>query len=460
MRIVRLFAVTGLLAAYMLLATPAMAPEPSDSALDPEIQQIISQIDAGQIDSSIQTLAGFGTRNSCSDNSGAPPGIGAARDWIQSQFAAIPGLQVALDSFDTTFCGSTQTIQNVIAWIPGNGHPDRIMVIGGHYDSRTINSVDGVSPAPGANDSGSQTALVLEAARVMAGHSYDATIVFAAWAGEEQGLHGSSAFVRNNYTRYFPTGAIEFNLNCDIVGGDNTVNDAAALQQFRLYSPGTPREISAGAEGSTDNTSPSRDLMRFVGDWGSRYVPEMTMLPMLREDRPGRGGDHESFIAGAIPGVRFIEPAENLNHQHSPNDLYDFVTPSYTARVARVMVAVASSLARAPAPPQSFSAGLTDADTVNLTWDVPATGPDVDHYAIAARVATENFYRNRFVATGTSATARITEDLGVPPGADFFISVAAVDTAGHESLFAYPEYRCNSEGCVIPDFAFDVTATR
>jgi hypothetical protein len=77
----------------------------------------------------------------------------------------------------------------------GQWHPNRLIVIGGHYDSRTTNNLDGVSPAPGANDSGSQTALVLEAARVMAGHVFDATVVFADWSGEEQGLLGSAAFV-------------------------------------------------------------------------------------------------------------------------------------------------------------------------------------------------------------------------------------------------------------------------
>ena len=132
--------------------------------------------------------------------------------------------------------GTTRTLQNVIAWIPGSGHPNRLIVIGGHYDSRTTNGLDGVSPAPGANDSGSQTALVLEAARVMAGHVFDATVVFADWSGEEQGLHGSEAFVQH-YRDYFPNGTLELNLNSDIVGGDNTVNNATTLQQFRPIFP-------------------------------------------------------------------------------------------------------------------------------------------------------------------------------------------------------------------------------
>lgn len=438
---------------------PARAPQ---ALLDPDILLMVSQVSDSIVATNIQTLVNFGTRNTCSDNSGASPGIGAARNWIQSQFAALPGVQVRLDPWTYTGCGGTRTLHNVIAWIPGTGHPNRLIVIGGHYDSRNTNVTDGVGLAPGANDSGSQTAAVLEAARVMAGHTFDATIVFAAWSGEEQGLYGSAAFVNTNYRNYFPNGTIEFNLTCDIVGGDNTVNSGTALQQFRLFSPGTAREISSTAVGSTDDTSPSRGVMRHIGYWGGSYVPTMAMLPQLREDRPSRGSDHKSFIAQSIPGVRFIDVNENLNHQHTTNDLYTFVTPAYAARIAQVVLATAASLSRAPTPPRSVTAQRLSSSLVKLTWSAPASGPAVDHYVISARPITENFYRTRFAVAGTatSATARVVEDLGLPSGSTYFVSVAAVDVAGHESLYGYPEYRCSSSGCVVQSGSTNVTATR
>ena len=139
----------------------------------------------------------------------------------------------------------------------------------------------------------------------MAGHVFDATVVFADWSGEEQGLRGSSFFVQH-YRDYFPNGTLELNFNSDIVGGDNAVNNATTLQQFRLFSPGTPREVGSTPSGSTDDTSPSRGIMRHIGYWGGAYVPTMTMLPQLREDRPGRTSDHSPFISRSIPGVRFI----------------------------------------------------------------------------------------------------------------------------------------------------------
>lgn len=441
--------------------SPARHPTAPQSLLDPDVQLMVSQVSDSLIASNIQTLVSFGTRNTCSNNSGASPGIGAARDWLQSQFAALPGMQVRLDPWTYTGCGGTRTLHNVIAWIPG-AHPNRLIVIGGHYDSRNTSVNDGVNPAPGANDSGSQAAAVLEAARVMAGHTFDATIVFAAWSGEEQGLLGSAAFVNTNYRTYFPNGTIEFNLTCDIVGGDNTVNSGTALQQFRLFSPGTAREISSGAVGTTDDTSPSRGVMRHIGYWGGGYVPTMTMLPQLREDRPNRGSDHKSFIAKSIPGVRFIDVNENLNHQHTADDLYAYVTPAYTARITRVVLATAASLGRAPTPPRNMTAQRLSSNSVRLNWAAPSSGPAVDHYVISARRTTENFYRTRFSVSGTAttATARPIEDLGLPSGASYFVSIAAVDVAGHESLYAYPEYRCTSSGCVVQSGSTNVTATR
>jgi acetylornithine deacetylase/succinyl-diaminopimelate desuccinylase-like protein len=233
--------------------------------LDPEILAMVAPVELEPIAADLETLVGFQTRNTCSDNTGAAPGIGAARDWIGSQLAALPGLEVRLDPWTYTGCGgSSRTLHNVIAWIPGSGDPNRLIVLGGHYDSRTTGGTDGTNPAPGANDSGSQAALLLQVARLLAGHSFDATIVLGYWSGEEQGLRGSQAFVNGNYRNYFPAGRLELNLTFDIGGGDNTVNDLTALHQFRLFSPGTPREISS-SDGTSDDTSPSRGLMRHIG---------------------------------------------------------------------------------------------------------------------------------------------------------------------------------------------------
>ena len=423
--------------------------------LDSDIQAMVAKVSSGNLSSSIAKLSSFTTRNTCSDDSAGSAAIGGARDWIKAQLSGIAGLTVQLDPFTIASCAAgSVTRENVVAWKLGT-HPGRLIVMGGHYDSRTLDVLDGTSPAPGANDSGSQTALVLESARVMASESFDATLVFIAFAGEEQGLFGSGSFAAG-FAKYFPSGAtIEAMFNSDIVGGDNSVNDGGTLQQFRLYSPGTPREIVTPI-GTTDDTSPARGLMRFVATTGGAYVPSMAIVPMLREDRPGRGGDHESFLDQGIPGVRFIETVESpdagtiASHQHSPNDLMKYVTPAYTARVTEVVIASVASLARAPSPPRSIAVSGNASGTVMLSWATPATGAPVDHYVVAGRAVTENFYHARVSVPKTTTQRSVTaRELGIAGAPAYFVSVAAVDTAGHESLFAYPEYRCDASSCVV-----------
>jgi len=472
----------------LVIAMPLMlvgfAPS-SGVTTDPEIRAILSNVNPNNIFNTAQSLQNFRTRQSCSDSPAPGQGVTAARDFLFAQYSAIPGLQVRLDPFVHANCPTAPTF-NVIAWLPGR-HPNRLVIMGGHYDSRTTNVLDSTSDAPGGNDAGAQTGVVLELARVLSGHKYDATLVFISFSGEEQGLFGSAS-IAANLSRYFDEPRVVAMLNTDIPGGDNTANSAADLLNFRLYAPGIPRErLSTDPDGTTDNESPSRGLMRYVGYWGGAYVPTITMQPHLREDRPGRGSDHTSFISQAHPAVRFMEthecspsPVDNscggpfpcpppaqipdfckdttfiTTHQHSPNDLVQHITPTYASRIAQVMASVAASLARAPNAPQEFNARGNTTRGVHFDFDGPEDG-HVHHFVIAARSINENFYRQRVVLSDDGGRISA-QTLGFNPGDAFYISVASVDRQGHESLFAYPEVRCDATTCAIPSYAFDVTA--
>jgi hypothetical protein len=459
----------------------------SDVTTDPEISAIVSNIDSNRILNTATTLQNFRTRQSCSDQPEPGHGVTAARDFIFNQYSSIPGLQVTLDSFTHPSCPNSPTF-NVIAWLPGR-HPNQLVIIGGHYDSRTTVVTDNTSDAPGGNDSGAQTAVVLELARVLAGHEFDSTIVFMSFSGEEQGLFGSAS-IAANLTRYFEEPEVIAMLNTDIPGGDTAANKPSDLQNFRLYSPGIPRErFSTDPDGTTDNTSPSRGVMRNVGTWGGAYVPSLTMLPKLREDRPGRASDHVSFINNGYPAVRLMEtfecspsPVDNscggpfpcpppaqipafckdtsfiTTHQHSPNDQVQFITPSYAATIAQVMAGVAGNLARAPGSPQDFTANGNSVQGITIDFEEhegrhPEARHD-DHFVVAARSVSENFYRQRVTISHHDKHQVISpQTLGFNPGDSFFVSVASVDKQGHESLFAYPEIRCDSNSCVTPPHA-------
>jgi hypothetical protein len=243
------------------------------------------------------------------------------------------------------------------------------------------------------------------------------------------------------------------------------------------------------------------------------------MLAKMRQDRPGRSSDQRSFTDNAIPAVRFMETVEcspspidnagctlaanglctganpsplsllpatdprrgcilgfnpgeptsgNIAHQHSPEDRSTFVTAEYSARIAKVMAATAATLARAPLAPNWAKdvAGVPVVPTadaagaVTVTWSATA-GDAIDHFVIAARATTENFYRRRVTVSAGATSRTVTPaELGLTAGQAFLMSVAAVDAKGHESLFAYPEFRCAGSSCALPAGALNVTAAR
>jgi acetylornithine deacetylase/succinyl-diaminopimelate desuccinylase-like protein len=434
------------------LASRKVTP-PHVMQVDAEIIGLRDDVLASNIAASVARLVAFHTRSSCSKPDGKT-GIAAARAFLLERFSSILGMQTAIDHFSIDACAEVTELGNVVAWLPGRD-PRRLVVVGGHYDSRSTDKNDGTVAAPGANDSGSQTAVLLEVARVLSGKPYDATVVFVAFAAEEQGLLGSKAFVAHLAAR-FPGARVEAMLDCDIVGGDVAANDAAALQKFRLYSPGTPRELGKSKDGTHDDTSPARGLMRFVGAWGARYVPTMSMIPKLREDRPGRGGDHEPFLDAGFPAVRFIETEETVAHQHSPEDTLANMTPAYAARIAQVVATVTASLARAPVAPRGLVASSTGSGKQLLQW-IPSPGT-ADAYVVAVRSATEALYRLRLDALPGATTFALDESALGLSTTPYWVSVAAIDREGHESLFAYPELRCAKGKCQAPADASDVTA--
>jgi hypothetical protein len=479
--------------------------QPPPIPFQPMDQDIINkqaQADASRISNNIQTLSNFGTRQTCSDNPSPGRGVNAARDYIISYFNNIaPGdLTVVNDPWTDNSCRNTPT-SNVVAYLKGSKYPDRIIIVGGHYDSRTINNNSTTDDAPGSNDSGSQSSAVMELARILAqrtdgtsfptprsaADSYDSTLLFVTFSGEEQGTLGSQALASTNIKNYFPNGKVIAMLNNDIVGGDNLANTAATLQQYRLYSPGTPREIS-GPDGNPDDVSPSRVLQRYIKSMNDLYMPSMSMKIEPRQDRPGRNSDQTSWHVLGTPAVRFIEtiecspsppdmglttpypppgyPAECLNantaHQHSPFDMFQYVSPDYTQRIVKVEAPILASLARAPGAPTSLTVTGNGTGPLTVSWSAPTDTDAPAAYIISARPITEYFYRTKLkVPANMTSTSVSLAQLGLQSTeTSFYISVAAVDSKGHESLYAYSEWRCTPTGCAVPTDAFNFTATR
>jgi hypothetical protein len=425
---------------------------------DATIARIMREIDARNIERSIRTLVSFGTRNTLSAQDNPVRGIGAARDWLYSEFTRIAGQSGGRMTVEKqSYLQEAQppprgrvpeptVITNVVATLRGTqpASENRIYVVSGHYDSMCTSPTDTVCDAPGANDDASGVAAVLEMARAMAKYKFDATIIFMAVAGEEQGLLGSTHFAEQARQNKLNIEAMFTN---DIVGnsvGGNGVHDPKTIRVFSEGVPSNETEAEARVRRGVggENDSASRQLARFVKEAGAAYVPAMTVMMVYRRDRYLRGGDHIPFLERGFPALRFTEPNEDYHHQHQNvrteggvqyGDLLRFVDFNFIAQVARVNAASLASLALAPATPKSV--GIVTSRLTNdtdLKW-AANTEPDLAGYEIVWRETTSPVWTHaRNVGNTTTHTMKgMSKD-------NYFFGVRAVDREGHRSPAGFP----------------------
>ncbi len=419
------------------------------------IERIVSEISADSIKRNIETLVGFHTRHTLSDTTSAARGIGAARRWIKSEFerhGRTSGGKLRV-SFDESIAPKSQRVStptkivNVVATLPGTQAEsrDRIYVISGHYDSRVSDVMDSASFAPGADDDGSGTAVVLELARVMSKYEFDAMLVFMAVAGEEQGLLGSTHWAEMARNNNWNVAGV---LNNDIVGGIRGGNGAVDSMRLRVFSEGAPlRETEQEARlrmtTGGENDGISRQLARYVKEIADRYVKNFEVLVTYRRDRYLRGGDHIPFNERGYAAVRLSEMNEDFNHQHQNvreehgiryGDLPEFVSPSYCAQVARVNAAALASLALAPSAPKNATIVTSHLEyDTTLKWDANPES-DLAGYQVVIRETTAPFWQKRIpVGNATTYTLQgISKD-------NFLFGVQAIDKDGNESVVAFPK---------------------
>jgi hypothetical protein len=422
---------------------------------DPQIAAALKAVSAQQIQRNIEMLVSFQTRLTLSVQDpasiSAGHGIGAAREWIKSEFQRYSKdcggcLEVKTDSFTQAPAEripKPTEITNVYAVLKGTD-PDnakRIVLVTGHYDSRNSDTLDVTGAAPGANDDASGTAVSLECARVLSKLKFPATIIFLTVAGEEQGLNGSKHFAEMARQQGWNIEAV---LNNDIVGGDrNSQQDPAVV---RLFSEGVPVAASdadlrmiRSLGGESD--SPSRELARYVSEAAQTYGPGVDPMLIFRLDRYLRGGDHYSFNQQGYPAVRFTEYREDYNHQHQNvrtengvefGDLPKFVNFDYVANVARLNAATLASLASAPASPAKvrlLTKELQNDST--LSWE-PSPGGRAANYEVLWRATTSPIWEHaQTVGNTTRVTLNLSKD-------NVIFAVRAVDSQGHRSLPVVP----------------------
>ncbi|MGE5290150.1 MAG: M20/M25/M40 family metallo-hydrolase [Micromonosporaceae bacterium] len=180
--------------------------------------------------------------------------------------------------------------------------------------------MNATSDAPGADDDGSGGAAILEMVRVMATRHTEATIIFAAVAGEEQGLYGSAYF-------------------------------AQQLKSAGTDVQGMFSNDIIGSSTADDGTRDPHTVRLFVEDVAQNDATDMRVRVIWRRDRYLRGSDHISFLQRGFPAARFTEPAENFAHQHGHDGHHRSVQRQPPLRGAR------RRLRRAPQPRRLPPAG-------------------------------------------------------------------------------------------------------
>ncbi len=444
----------GLSLAVVLCSAAAGAdpvqPPPGDH---PVLGQIAAAVSAEQLRGTIQALVGFGTRHTLSDTQSEARGIGAARRWTKARFEAISrdcGGCLSIVTPSQTVSGKripTPTeVMDVVAIQKGSTEPDRVIVLTAHIDSRVSDVMNASADAPGADDNGSGTALVIETARILSRYRFPATIVYGVLSGEEQGLYGGKVLAQYAHDQNWK---VEADLNDDIVGATHGQNGVVDNTRIRLFSEGT-REAETAQQarlrryegGEIDG--PSRNVARTIKDQTERYIPNWRVDLVYRVDRFGRGSDHEAFNELGYPAVCFRESAEDYRHQHQDlrtengmvyGDTIDHVDFDYLARVTATNAIGAAGLAWAPPPPDGLKiAGGVSPDTT-VSWQ-PLSGAaakTLAGYRIHWRDTTAAAWsHSRWV--GTASEVKLD---GVVID-DWAFGVASVSTDGFESPVESP----------------------
>ena len=420
---------------------------------DPKIAAALQQVSAEHVRANIEKLVSFGTRLTLSAQDPASiasgRGIGAAREWIRSEFERYSKecggcLEVKTDAFiegQADRIPQATQITNVYAVLKGTDPEGskRIVLVTGHYDSRNSDTFDAKGDAPGANDDASGTAVSLECARVLSKLKFPATIIFLTVAGEEQGLNGSAHFAKMAKEQGWQLEAV---LNNDIVGGNKDPEQDAST--VRVFSEGVPaaadeKQLRLIRNLGGESDSPSRELARYIAEVGRTYDAGIKPHLVFRLDRYLRGGDHYSFNQQGFAAVRFTEFRENYTRQHQNvrtengieyGDLPKFVDFDYVSKVARLNAATLAALASAPAPPGNVkivTKELVNDSTLKWTAAAGATGYEVVWRATSA----PDWEHVQAVDNPTQTTIKLSKD-------NVIFGVRAVDNEGHRSLVVVP----------------------
>lgn len=439
--------------AAFLLSSSLSSQAQTTVQRDPTITQMVEQVSADSLKAHVEKLVSFGTRQTLSGTQGKR-GIVPAREWILSKFqeygkSSGGRLTSTIDTWtlqpDGRRVDKAVEMGNVMATLKGTDPADdRIFLVSGHMDSRVSDVMNSTDDAPGANDDGSGTAAVIELVRIMSKQSFPATIVFVTVAGEEQGLLGADHLAQRAVDEKWNLEAL---LNNDIMGSNNS-HDTHIINNtiVRVFSEGlsgfeTDKTAASVRQYGLENDGKARTLARYVKEVGERYVDQLEVRMIYRNDRYLRGGDHTPFVNRNFAAVRITEMNENFQHQHQDlrtengvvyGDKVEYMDFEYLRKNTAMNLANLGNLAKSPMQPQNVTMDVRSlSNTTKLYWQAPKTGKVKGYYILMRETHWPTWQKKIF-----------TDKLGaeLPYSKDnYFFAIQAVSEDGNEGLPVIPK---------------------
>jgi hypothetical protein len=310
----------------------------------PVIQQILNSVSQDSIIKFVSELSGViptvinGTSQTIVSRHKLQPGNSLAETYIKQKLQNY-GMTTTIHSFSTTG-------KNVIGVKTGTEFPNKKYFICAHYDDMPTGTT-----APGADDNGSGTAAVIEAARILSQYSFPYTIVFALWDEEEQGLVGSEYYATQAQTN---GDSILGVINLDMIAYDGN-NDGNA-------------DVHTS---SVANTTALKDKML---EMNLAYAINLDLDVVPAQPY----SDHQSFLDHGYSAILLIEDDNDFHpYYHTTNDQLQYYNQPYFIKMSKLAFATLATL------------------SLNLNLDI-------QHTPIASMTTSEPIVTTAFVSSGLS----------------------------------------------------------
>ena len=376
---------------YVPLPSP-LAPAISFSQ---DRDSLVSMVTEDSLRNYLLKLESYQTRFVYSDS------IVKARHWLYDKFKEFGIDSVYFYPFTTWdwFIGGWLQDSNVVAVIPGTVNPDKVIVVGGHYDSVNWSFLNYNDPAPGADDNGTGTAATLEMARIIAAHPLSKTVIFMPFSAEELGLFGSTAYAMDAYSRGMD---IQLMINFDMIADIQNVTDM-----------------------DIHTDVPSHPYAQLLTQMAAVYT---SLVPHIL----GNSSGSDSWPFSQV-GYNIVYSFETIfsTHYHQSSDSVVYLNIPYMSQIVKMNIATLVEVAESPGPVKGLEVwDAGDGDKLYLNWS-PLLESGLVGYKIYCGTRSGVYTDTQFVSYSISTdTLR-----GLQNDSTYYIAVSAINGAGKESIY-------------------------